>query len=406
MQPLFSKRSISLLVPFLLLSILFAGLLPAGHAFARWSSVKPNYSSYLPVTGVPECPPVVDPRYSRCFALRAVGTSVRTPNFNSLPSGYHPNDLQSAYRLPYMGAGRRQLAAIVDAFDDPNAESDLAVYRAQFGLPSCTSANGCFRKVNQTGGIIYPPPDTGWAAEISLDLDMVSAICPYCRILLVEANSNLNTDLGTAVNEAVALGANVISNSYGGPEFASEQTTICAAYYNHPGVAITVSTGDSGYGTARPAVCNTVTAVGGTSLSSVGRKWYETVWNGAGSGCSSYIAKPAWQHDAGCPNRAISDVSAVADPATGVSVYDTYNHPGWSVYGGTSASAPIIAAVYALAGNAARVNYGSYPYEHRYYLRDVTVGSNGTCSPAYLCTGERGYDGPTGLGTPQGIYAF
>ncbi len=411
MTCLLFKRSASLLVPFLLLNMFLASVLPTGQAFAKSSSEKTKPSPPSPQatsapTSIPACPPA-EVGYARCFALRKTGTPANPSNLNSLPFGYHPADLQSAYKLPSKSKGKGQLVAIVDAFDDPNAESDLAVYRAQFGLPPCTSANGCFRKVNQTGGNTYPTPNFGWAEEISLDLDMASAICPKCHILLVEADDNSLTNLGTAVNEAVTLGANEVSNSYGGSEFAGEQTT-CAAYFDHPGVAITASAGDSGYGTAQPAVCNTVTAVGGTSLSLVGKKWYETVWNGTGSGCSAYIEKPTWQHDTGCANRTDNDVSAVADPATGVSVYDTYFLPGWVEFGGTSVSAPIIAAVYALAGNAARVTYGSFPYldKHRKHLRDVTVGSDGTCSPAYLCTGEKGYDGPTGLGTPQGTGAF
>jgi subtilase family serine protease len=391
--------------------ILLIGVMVPATAFAVSSSVMRSHAATSKATSrvVPECP-TANPGYDRCFALRLVKTSASTPNLNSLPFGYHPADLQSAYKLPSMSRSKGQLVAIVDAFDDPNAESDLAVYRAQFGLPSCTSANGCFKKVNQTGGTTYPTPNTGWATEISLDLDMVSAICPNCHILLVEANDNSFTNLGTAVNEAVTLGANEVSNSYGGSESANEQT-LCSAYYNHPAVAVTVSAGDSGYAAEEPAACNTVTAVGGTSLSLVDTTWYETVWKGTGSGCSAYIAKPAWQQDTGCSKRTNNDVSAVADPGTGLSIYDTYNNSSnsaWLIEGGTSASAPIIAAVYALAGNAATVNYGSYPYldEHRTHLRDVTVGSNGTCSPAYLCTAETGYDGPTGLGTPQGTGAF
>jgi subtilase family serine protease len=337
-----------------------------------------------------------------CYAIRVDYTST-APN---VIAGYHPADLRSAYNLPSTTTGSGQTVAIVDAYNDPKAESDLNVYRSTFGIASCTTANGCFKKVNQRGGTTYPSGNTGWAEEISLDLDMVSAICPNCHILLVEADNNLLTNLAKAVNEAVTLGANEVSNSYGGPEFSSENNY--ASYYNHPGHVITASSGDNGYGTQVPAAFNTVTAVGGTSLKHATntRGWSETAWSGAGSGCSLYTSKPGWQKDTGCTHRTISDVSAVADPNTGVSVYDTYNEPGWLVFGGTSVSAPIIASVYALAGNSSSITYGSYPYSHTAYLYDVTSGSNGSCGGSYLCTAKTGYDGPTGLGTPHGKAAF
>lgn len=300
--------------------------------------------------------------------------------------------------------------AIVDAYDDPNAEADLSVYRSAFGLAPCTTANGCFRKVDQSGGTSYPRANGGWAQEISLDLDMVSAICPNCHILLVEATTNSLADLGTAVNEAAKLGANAISNSYGGSESSSD-TSYDSSYYNHPGHVITASSGDGGYGVEYPAASQYVTAVGGTSLSKANttRGWSETVWSGAGSGCSKYDPKPSWQTDSGCANRTVADVAAVADPNTGVDVYDSYRYQGlsgWLVFGGTSVASPIIASVYALAGNASSVNYGSYPYSHTSGLNDVTSGSNGKCGGTYLCTGSTGYDGPTGLGTPNGTSGF
>ncbi len=257
------------------------------------------------------------------------------------------------------------------------------------------------------GGTRYPRGNTGWAEEISLDLDMVSAICPNCHILLVEASSNSFANLAAAVDEAATLGANAISNSYGGGEYTSEVSD--QAHYNHPGIAITVSSGDGGYGVEFPAASQYVTAVGGTSLSrssTTTRGWAETVWSGAGSGCSAYISKPTWQTDTGCLRRTVADVAADADPNTGVSVYDTYREPGWLVFGGTSVASPIIASVYALAGNAASLIYGSYPYSRTSSLFDVTSGSNGSCGGSYLCTGARGYDGPTGNGTPSGTGAF
>jgi subtilase family serine protease len=322
------------------------------------------------------------------------------------PGGYNPADLQSAYKLPSATAGSGQTVAIVDAYNDPRAESDLGVYRSQFGLPACTTANGCFKKVDQNGGTSYPRGNTGWAEEISLDLDMVSAICPNCHILLVEAKTNSFANLATAVNTAARLGANAISNSYGGSEYSNEVTD--QSNFNHPGVAITASSGDNGYGVEFPAASQYVTAVGGTSLTRSGnsRGWSETAWSGAGSGCSAYISKPSWQRDSGCSRRTVADVSAVADPNTGVSVYDTYNTSGWLVFGGTSVASPIIASVYALAGNEGSITYGSYPYSHTSSLFDVTSGSNGSCGGSYLCTATTGYDGPTGLGTPNGSGGF
>ncbi len=343
---------------------------------------------------------------ARCHSLVRVDNS-GSPLATGGPSGYNPADLQAAYALTSAGSSS-QTIAIVDAFDDPRAESDLAVYRSQFGLPACTTANGCFRKVDQNGGTNYPRGDAGWAEEISLDLDMASAICPNCHILLVEARTNSFANLAAAEDQAAALGATVISNSYGGGEYFSEVND--EAHFNHPGIAITVSSGDNGYGVEFPAASQYVTAVGGTSLRRDGstRGFSETVWSGAGSGCSAYITKPTWQTDSGCSRRTVADVSAVADPNTGVSVYDTFRlHPGgWLVFGGTSVSAPIIGAVYAVAGNASSINYGSFSYSQTTSLFDVTSGSNGSCGGSYLCTAAAGYDGPTGNGTPNGTGAF
>ncbi|MGW2050346.1 S53 family peptidase [Streptomyces sp. NPDC001858] len=338
------------------------------------------------------------------------------------PSGYGPSDLQDAYGLTDAAAnnGDGETIAVVDAYDDPNAAADLAKYRAYYGLPACTVANGCFKKVSQTGSTTsLPTADSGWAEEESLDLDMASAVCPNCNILLVEATSSSMANLGKAVNEAVTLRAKFVSNSYGGSESSSD-TSYDSSYFKHPGVAITVSAGDEGYGAEYPAASKYVTSVGGTALSessSTTRGWTEQVWNtssteGTGSGCSAYDAKPTWQTDTGCAKRTVSDVSAVADPATGVSVYDSYGvTAGWYTFGGTSASAPITAAVYALAGTPGSSDYpAAYPYAAAgtSALNDVTSGSNGTCSAgaSYLCTARSGYDGPTGVGTPQGTEAF
>jgi subtilase family serine protease len=209
------------------------------------------------------------------------------------------------------------------------------------------------------------------------------------------------------------MGANAISNSYGGGEFSGE-ASYENAYYNHPGIAVTVSSGDSGYGVQFPASSRRVVAVGGTSLRTAAnsRGWTENAWSGAGSGCSRFITKPTWQTDTGCARRTVADVSAVADPNTGVAVYDSYGSSGganWFVFGGTSVAAPIIAGVYGLAHNSSSTDYPvRFAYANRTALFDVTSGSNGNCPArnAYFCRAVAGYDGPTGLGTPNGIGGF
>lgn len=357
------------------------------------------------------CSDVIPAGYARCFAR--VVTDARgniIANLlqrNAVPAGYGPTELRSAYKVsPSGNPGTGPTIAIVDAYGYSTAESDLAVYRQQYNLGACTTANGCFKKVNQSGGTAYPRNDTGWSQETALDLDMVSAMCPECKIVLVEANSSSLANLAAAENEAAKLGAHAISNSYGGSEGG---TTSYNSAYNHPGVAITVSSGDSGYGVQFPASSPYVTAVGGTSLNratGTTRGWSETAWSGAGSGCSSVYSKPSWQTDGLCGSRMVADVSAVADPNTGVAVYGpvTSRRSGWQVYGGTSVAAPLTAAVYGLNGGL--VNYGQNPYQNKSALFDVIGGSNGSCGGTYFCTSVSGYDGPTGLGTPNGTGAY
>ena len=338
--------------------------------------------------------------------------------------GYSPSDLTSAYALPPSPAGTGQTVAVVDAYGDPNAASDLATYRSTFKLPPCTTMNGCFTKVDQRGGTNYPTASSqGWIGETSLDLDMVSATCPACHILLVEADDDGNNvqNLLAADNEAVALGATEVSNSWGIPEFLRE--TFDDAGLNHPGVPIIFSAGDVGYGADYPAASPNVTAVGGTTLTPATnpRGWSETVWAntptagyGTGGGCSVYEAIPAWQQASlGCATRLDNDVSAVADPDTGVSVYDSTQDgllpPGWSIAGGTSASAPIVAATDALSPASARTAGPSGLYSASDNFFDVTSGSNClyggcTCPVSYECNAGSGYDGPTGWGTPDGPF--
>jgi hypothetical protein len=350
--------------------------------------------------------------FARCHAHvvtdgrgQLIVNAMRPNALRNTPAGYGPSDLTSAYAATGGGSSSTTVA-IVDAYGYSSAEADLGTYRSQFGLPACTTANGCFKKVNQAGQQSnYPRDNTGWAQETALDLDMVSAMCPNCKILLVEANDSSFGNLAAAENEAAALGAHVISNSYGGGENGSGPYE---GFYNHAGVAITVSSGDSGYGVQFPASSPHVTAVGGTHLvrSSGGRGWTETVWNGAGSGCSGMYAKPSWQSDPLCSNRMEADVSAIADPNTGVAVFAPVSRrsSGWLVFGGTSVAAPLVAGVYGVNGGA--VNYGSNPYGATSALFDVTSGTNGNCGGTYFCTAGAGYDGPTGLGTPNGSTAF
>jgi subtilase family serine protease len=317
----------------------------------------------------------------------------------SYQSGFSPAQLKTAYGLT--GLNATTPIAVVDAYAHPAAAADLAAYRAQFGLGTANLS-----QYNQTGGTTLAAGDVGWGQEQMLDLEMVSAICPSCPIIYVGANSASFTDLGAAVKTAAAKGAKVISNSYGGNESSSE-TSIQSSYYTIPGVAITVSSGDSGYGAQSPAAFNTVTAVGGTSLklNSDGTRASETVWSGAGSGCSAYITKPSWQHDTGCARRTVADVAADADPATGVAVYDSYGSTGganWLVFGGTSVAAPIIGGVYGLSGNTTGTP-AALLYSAAGTLFDVTSGTNTNhCRAGYLCSGLTGYDGPTGNGTPKG----
>lgn len=355
----------------------------------------------------------------RCFAKARTdvhgGFGIRgAARAQAQPAGYGPATLQAAYKLPG-GRGKGQTVAVVDVGDDAGAEADLAVYRSTYGLPACTTANGCFKKVNQSGTASPLPPDRGWGIEISLDLDMVSAACPDCHILLVESDAAEFASLAAAENTAARLGATEISNSYG----ATEQQSVLQyeSAYRHKGVAIVASSGDSGYGIPNyPAVFADVIAAGGTTLtpSATSRGWTETAWSSeggaAGSGCSAYIAKPAWQKDPNCPGRTVADVSADADPDTGPAIYDANDGEGWIVVGGTSASAPFIAGVIALAGNPSALGNASYLYAHKANLNDAVGGNNaiggGNCGGDYLCNAVKGYDAPTGLGTPNGIGAF
>jgi hypothetical protein len=343
--------------------------------------------------------------------------------------GYGPTQFHTGYQLPCTPGGAiqsicstpssfgPQTVALIEAYLDPTAANDLAVYSSQYGLPACTTANGCLSIVNENGGSALPTTtDASWALETSLDIEVAHAICQTCKILLVEATTSSYYDITTAVDSAAGLGATAISNSYGSVEWSNESSF--DPYYNHPGIAVVASSGDGGYGSQYPAVSPGVIAVGGTTLhlNADGTYNSETVWGSSGSGCSQYEPANSWQmqvsdwSQTGCgTNAAATDVSADADPSTGAAIYAPYNGgTGWYLVGGTSLSAPLVAAVYALAGGVpAGTNAQSVPYTdmNGSSSHDVTTGSNGTCN-TIMCTAGVGYDGPSGLGTPHGTVGF
>jgi subtilase family serine protease len=325
------------------------------------------------------------------------------PYASSSPTGLSPATIKGVYSFSTSStAGSGKTIAIVDAFDDPTAESDLGVFSSTFGLPACTTANGCFKKVNQTGGSTYPRKNAGWALEISLDIQWAHAIAPGAHILLVEATSNSFTNLLAAEDYAKAH-AQYVSNSWGASEFSGEN-----AYDSHfaqSGVSFFVSSGDAGLPAEYPSSSPNVISVGGTTLHfSGGNFTSETGWSGGGGGCSAYENATAAQsafsqypqvHCAG--KRATPDVSLNADPASGVSVYDTTRYQGqagWFTVGGTSASAPMWAARSAVAGTT--VN-SAYVYGNAITYRDITSGNNGaSCLVGFdLCTGRGSWIGAT-----------
>ncbi len=446
---------------------------------ALCSAPPPGYAGCLGLRLIAKQPLAV--RGAR--ALRARGAHA-SPSASPSPAGaavpaveykepwagsLSPQNVLSAYSLSGVaGPATQQTLALVDAYNDPTAEHDLEVFDSQYKLPECTTANGCFTKVEMKGGSpeTLPPTEAGWAQEIATDVEVAHGICPSCRILLVEAHSASYTDLEAAEAEAESRGATEISNSWGGSELGATPEEDDASPFNHPGTVITASSGDSGYlgwgagesSVEYPAASPHVVAVGGTRLSlGAGGTWSgETVWNGdgaGGGGCSTIFESPAWQQSVagfaavGCGSyRAVADVSADADPYTGVAVYDSTpvkeagkERSGWVTMGGTSVASPIIAGTFALAGGAGHEAGGatvSYPAQTLYEnlagapgsLHDVVSGSNGkcgkafnkstgesgcspaeedaSCSPKLICLAATGFDGPSGVGTPDGITAF
>jgi subtilase family serine protease len=341
----------------------------------------------------------------QCFAQIVTEDDTAAIKSFATASGFGPADLISAYHLKAVTTSPGTIA-IVDAFNYSAAESDLAKYRSQYGLPACTSASGCFKRVNQSGKASPLPKNApagdDWTVEAALDLDMASAACPTCKLILVEADDDQGDGLYIANSGAASLAPTVISNSWGGPESGDEASL--ETYFNHPGIGIFVSSGDSGYTGSSPQYPSTsahVTAVGGTTLtrSTNTRGWADKAWSDAGSSCSSDIAKPSYQTSSACSRRAASDVSAVADPNTGVAVYNA-GSGGWIVVGGTSASSPLVAGMYALYGLGTKAPGWAYGNAGDFY--DVKSGKNGSCSTA-LCKAGVGWDGPTGLGVPNGL---
>jgi subtilase family serine protease len=370
---------------------------------------------------------------ARCLAHVVTNTS-GTPlvtNASPLSSSYGPTQFHTAYNLPCSPGGSQQSVcatpssfggqtiALITAYNDQHIANDLNIYTSYYGLPSCTATNGCLTIVNQNGGSNLPTlSNSGWALEASLDVETAHMVCQTCKILLIEANDSSYSNLGTAVTTAARLGATEISNSYGGSEWSNE--TSYNSYYSHPGIAITVSSGDSGYGAAFPASSPNVTAVGGTTLQIDTDNTYanENVWSGTGSGCSLYEIANTWQKN--LPNwaqtncgtkRAVTDVAADADPDTGAAVYDSTPYDGqsgWFQIGGTSLSSPLIAGMYALAdGVPVNTNASSTPYSlfSSITSHDITQGNNGICG-TIMCTAGIGYDGPSGMGSPNGIGGF
>jgi hypothetical protein len=406
---------------------------PGRRAYARIRSAcalpKPHRAACLALVRTQVPATEADAKGVTPFTLRA-GAANAGPG-----SGLTPAELGSAYGYDPLAGGTGQTVAIVDAFDDPTIAADLETFDAQYGLPPCNEADGCFRKVGQTGSRFSLPvaDTTGWSVEEALDVETVHSVCASCKVLLVEAKDNGFVNLAAAENEAVALGANEITNSYAGAEGAEVQSA-----YNHPGVVITASTGDEGFDSWLaskpperpnfPASLPTVVAVGGTTLEldESGNRESETVWDDSGGGCSIFFAAERWQLDtpgylaSGCGGtRLDADVAAVGDPATGFSIYESYDcgprceqevgKEGWAVIGGTSLSSPLIAAMYALAGGSGGVPYPAltlYGHLGGPGVFDVSAGGNGFCEGTTACHAAPGFDGPSGVGSPSSLALF
>jgi subtilase family serine protease len=401
---------------------LAAAVMTAGTPDASAAAGPSAPPARQPAAGMRAACAPARPGFARCYALwgpqatvnRAIAAGVT--GAAATPKGWGAKNLESAYKLP-VSRHPHQTVAVTIAYHTPHLAHYLAIYRKEYGLPACTSAGGCFRVVNQNGRKSPLPSSgkgSGWDLEITLDISMISAACPHCRILVVEANQPSLPALGKAEDTAARLGAQVISNSYGIREDGYSDSL--SKYYEHPGHTIVVAAGDFGYTAANwPANLRSVTSVGGTELhrASNARGWSETTWNNGwgagGSGCSAYVPKPSWQPPTDCSMRTVADVSAAA---FNIPVYNTV-YGGWVTVAGTSASAPLIAGIYGLAGNGARTTQ-KFLYAHAGSLFDITSGNNdwfsnskgAACGFDSLCVAGPGYDAPTGLGTPDGTGAF
>jgi subtilase family serine protease len=316
--------------------------------------------------------------------------------------GYTPAQMRSAYGFSQIkNEGKGQTIALVDAYDNPDAASDLATFSTQYSLPACGA--GCFQKIYATG--TAPAANRGWSGESSLDIEWAHAIAPQAKIILVEASSASNAALLSAVDVAVQNGASVVSMSWGGREFSGEVSS--DSHFNVSGVTFCASSGDDGHGAGYPAASPYVVGVGGTVLSIKNNAWDgERAWSGSGGGKSKYEVEPSYQASAqNSGKRGIPDVSYDASPSTGVPVYSKYGFGGWTVVGGTSMSSPEWAALFAIA-NSMRVANGKgtlnqvqvdlYPDAADFH--DITTGSNGSCA---ICKAGKGYDFVTGIGSPQ-----
>lgn len=383
----------------------------------------------MPIVERPSISVCNDPQDGAASCMSDLVTDSKGTPLTTLatPNGLSPEQMHKAYNLPCTPGANTigwqcdtptifgpKTVAVILAFHSPTIESDLAVYSQTFGLPPCTKANGCLTIVNQNGQTSPLPSgrDSTWAVEAAMDVQIAHAICQTCKILLVEAEDNYFTNLGAATSRAAQMGATAISNSYGNYEYPSYAQY--ESFYDHPGIAVTASSGDWGYGTIFPASHSKVIGVGGTELSLFPDNSYasEKTWNGAGSGCSAtrlagtyQTSLPNWSA-VGCgTKKSVSDVSAVASPYTGAAVYDSGNgfgRSGWKIIGGTSLSSPLYAAVIALQGGIPSGTDGSaFPYTQQDKFRDVNIGSNGSCGGMLKCMAGVGYDGPTGLGTPN-----
>ena len=352
------------------------------------------------------------------------------PQFSSKsPTGLPPSAVASVYHLSGLsgssGDGAGQIIAIVDAYHDPHALSDLNTWNTKYfytPLSTCTSLSQtgpCFLQSDPQG---TPSVNSGWVLEESLDIEWAHAEAPAAKIVLVEAASNSFANLfGAVLYAANSIGATEVSMSWGGGEFSGE--TAYDADMAHPGTFYTASSGDTGHGAGYPAASPNVIAVGGTTLNgcsgtSCSGFSSETAWSGSGGGISADEPIPGYQSNytglvfgastisaltAG--QRGIPDVSFDANPSSGVSIYDSTRYQGqsgWFTVGGTSVGAPnwagILAAGRAAGSTALQGDSAIYGGGNSTYLRDITSGTNGSCGTD--CTAGTGYDLVTGLGSP------